>query len=96
MAPQSHVQKLIHARRALGGVKNGRLPDLMDILLESAGEHTETSLSEEELVSETIMFYLAGQETTSNALTWLMHTLSQHPDLQQVLMSVCREIRLVA
>lgn len=38
-------------------------------------------LSDEEIVDELIMFFLAGHETTSTTLTWLVVYVTQHPSV---------------
>ncbi|CAK5270068.1 unnamed protein product [Mycena citricolor] len=40
-------------------------------------------LSDEEVISQIPTFFLAGHETTSTALSWAVHALSQHPDIQE-------------
>ncbi|MFV5170635.1 cytochrome P450 [Bacillus cereus] len=40
-----------------------------------------TQLNDEELVGHTFTLYVAGHETTANALTWAIFLLSQHPDI---------------
>ena len=40
-------------------------------------------LSRSELLDEMRLFLLAGFETTSTALTWFIHLLSKHPEVQQ-------------
>ncbi|XP_031247057.1 cytochrome P450 3A25-like [Mastomys coucha] len=43
------------------------------------------ALSDLEMVAQSITFILAGYETTSNALSFIMHTLATHPDVQKKL-----------
>ncbi|GAB1290354.1 Cytochrome P450 3A25 [Apodemus speciosus] len=43
------------------------------------------ALSDLEIVAQSITFVLAGYETTSNALSFIMYTLATHPDVQKKL-----------
>ncbi|WWC98172.1 hypothetical protein V866_005063 [Kwoniella sp. B9012] len=40
-------------------------------------------LSDDEVLAQITTFMLAGNETSSTALTWILYTLSQHPDAQK-------------
>ena len=55
-------------------------PDLLSMLLSARDEETGEAMSDEQLRVEVTTFLLAGQETTSLALTWTWYLLSQHPD----------------
>ncbi|EIW54929.1 cytochrome P450 [Trametes versicolor FP-101664 SS1] len=57
--------------------------DLMSLMLKanmSANEHDR--LSEEELIAQIATFTIAAVDTTSSALSLILHLLSQHPDVQ--------------
>ena len=41
-----------------------------------------TSLTDSEVRDQVLVFLLAGHETTSTALTYTLHLLGQHPDVQ--------------
>ena len=62
--------------------KGKRKMDFLDILLLSKYEDG-SSLSEEEIRCEVRLFFVAGSETTGNAMTWLAYTLSQNQDWQE-------------
>ena len=55
-------------------------PDLLSMLLTARDDDTGEGMSDEQLRVEVTTFLLAGQETTSLALTWIWYLLSQHPD----------------
>jgi cytochrome P450 len=57
--------------------------DLLSMLLAARDEDTGEAMSDEQLRVEVTTFLLAGQETTSLALTWTWYLLSQHPDAQR-------------
>ncbi len=56
--------------------------DLLDLLL--AAEYEDGSkMSNAQLIDEILILFVAGHETTSNALTFSILLLAQHPDIQQ-------------
>ena len=58
-------------------------PDLLSMLLAARDEETGEAMTDEQLRVEVTTFLLAGQETTSLALTWTWYLLSQHPWAQR-------------
>ena len=57
--------------------------DLLSMLLAARDEETGEAMSDDQLRVEVTTFLLAGQETTSLALTWTWYLLSQYPDAQR-------------
>ena len=57
--------------------------DLLSMLLTARDEDTGEAMTDEQLRVEVTTFLLAGQETTSLALTWTWYLLSQHPSAQR-------------
>ncbi|HEU4688051.1 MAG TPA: cytochrome P450, partial [Vicinamibacterales bacterium] len=57
--------------------------DLLSMLMSARDEDTGESMTDEQLRVEATTFLLAGQETTSLALTWTWYLLSQHVDAQR-------------
>ncbi|KAJ3152755.1 hypothetical protein HDU86_005514 [Geranomyces michiganensis] len=61
--------------------------DLLDMMIDSAYNADATdamhSLSPEELVNDLGIFFVAGHDTTSNALSAALHFLALYPDLQE-------------
>ena len=53
--------------------------DLLSMLMSARDEETGEAMTDEQLRVEVTTFLLAGQETTSLALTWTWYLLSQHP-----------------
>jgi cytochrome P450 len=54
--------------------------DLLSMLLSARDEETGEGMTDNQLRVEVMTFLLAGQETTSLALTWTWYLLSQHPE----------------
>ena len=57
--------------------------DLLSMLLAARDEETGEAMTDDQLRVEVTTFLLAGQETTSLALTWTWYLLSQHADARQ-------------
>jgi cytochrome P450 len=55
--------------------------DLLSVLLEATGE-VGGGISDKQLRDEMLTLFLAGHETTANALTWTWFLLSQHPEVE--------------
>ncbi|MCA9592215.1 MAG: cytochrome P450 [Myxococcales bacterium] len=71
------IYGMIRARRGRG---LGDHDDLLDRLL-SAQDDAGTGLTEREVRDELVTLFLAGHETTAQALTWTWYLLSQHPEV---------------
>jgi cytochrome P450 len=57
--------------------------DLLSMLMDARDDETGERMTDEQLRVEVTTFLLAGQETTSLALTWTWYLLSQHPAARQ-------------
>jgi cytochrome P450 len=69
------VDHVISERRRTSG--DGA--DLLAMMMSARDEETGEAMTDEQLRVEVTTFLLAGQETTSLALTWTWYLLSQHP-----------------
>lgn len=72
------IYRMIAERRA-SGVERG---DLLSMLLHATDEEGTGGMTDEQLRDEAMTIFLAGHETTANALTWTWYLLSQHPDVE--------------
>ncbi len=71
----------------------GAHSDLLQMLMEARYEDTGEGMSDEQLIDECKILFLAGHDTSSNALAWTWYLLSQHPTiLQKVREEVSLEI----
>jgi len=80
--------KLIAERRD-GRAANG---DLLSLLVAARDEEGGDGMSDAELRDEMMTLFLAGHETTANALTWTFALLSRHPHAAR---AVRAEVRAV-
>ncbi len=54
--------------------------DLLSMLLTAQDEADGTGMTDEQIRDEALTLFLAGHETTANAMTWTWYLLSQNPD----------------
>jgi len=78
----------VYLRRTLTEVVLGRLPDggpddFLGRLIRALNGKFESEEALALAVDNAATFYLAGHETTANAITWTLFLLSEQPDLQQ-------------
>jgi cytochrome P450 len=71
------VYGLIERRRAEGATRD----DLLSMLLRA--QEAGAGMTDTQVRDEAITLFLAGHETTSNALTWTWYLLSKHPDVRR-------------
>lgn len=90
--PLPHVKRFNDAKRTLDEViykiiderrKSGEdTGDLLSMLLGAHDEESGAQMSDEQIRDECMTLFLAGYETTSNALTWTFYTLSQNAEAE--------------
>jgi cytochrome P450 len=69
------IYRLIAEHRASGEDRG----DLLSMLLLAQDDEGEGSMSDTQVRDEVLTLFLAGHETTANALTWTWHLLSENP-----------------
>jgi len=69
------IYRLIHDRRE-SGIDKG---DLLSMLLLSKDEETGQHLTDEQIRDEAMTLFVAGHETTAQAMAWSWYLLAQHP-----------------
>ena len=57
--------------------------DLLGMLMEVEDADTAERMTDRQLRDELLTLFLAGHETTANALTFTLYNLSQHPEVEQ-------------
>jgi cytochrome P450 len=83
------IYGIIEERRASGEDRG----DLLSMLLLAQDEEGDGGgMSDVQLRDEAMTIFLAGHETTANALAWTFYLLAQHPDVAQQLSRVLDEI----
>ena len=73
------IYRIINERRASGADRG----DLLSMLLLAQDEEGASgSMTDEQLRDEALTIFLAGHETTANALAWTWYLLSQNPEAE--------------
>lgn len=73
------IYRMIAARRD----DDEERDDLLSMLLRARDDEGDgTGMSDKQLRDEALTIFLAGHETTANALTWTWYLLSQHPEIE--------------
>ena len=76
------IYRMIAERRAAPGDRG----DLLSMLIDATDTEGDGSgMSDVQLRDECMTIFLAGHETTANALTWTWYLLSQHPEVEATL-----------
>ncbi len=82
------IQEIIEERKA----SKEEINDLLNMLLETRYEDTGESMSIEQLIDEIKVLFIAGHETTANALTFTLYLLGRNPEAQQRIFEEINEI----
>lgn len=77
------VRGIIQARRREPHAHD----DLLSMLLSACEEDTGRGMTDEQLRDEVMTIFVAGHETTANAMAWLLYLVSQHPEVEQQLLA---------
>lgn len=90
--PIPHARRFKRAKETLDqiiyGIINERRKtredagDLLSMLLAAQDEESGARMTDEQVRDECLTLFLAGHETTANALTWTFYLLSQHPEAE--------------
>lgn len=90
--PLPHARRYKNARETLNEIiygfirerreSNADTGDLLSMLLAAQDEETGARMSDEQVRDECLTLFLAGHETTANALVWTFYLLSQNPETE--------------
>lgn len=81
------VMRLVEQRRQSGETR----ADVLSLLL-AARDEDGSAMSDREIRDEAMTVFLAGHETTANAVTWALALLSRNPDVRERLFAEVDEI----
>jgi cytochrome P450 len=80
------IYRIIHQRRAEGG----RGEDLLSLLLRAHDEGG--GMTDRQLRDEATTLFLAGHETTANALSWTWYLLARNPEVEAKLLAEVQNV----
>ena len=72
------VRGIIQSRRRQPAAHD----DLLSMLLSATEEGTGRGMTDDQLKDEVMTIFVAGHETTANAMAWLLYLVSQHPEIE--------------
>lgn len=84
---RQNVEDIAYLRSVVDDVIDARLQgtgthsDLLDLMLNNPDPDTGKNLDRENIRDQVITFLIAGNETTSNALSFALHLLATHPEV---------------
>lgn len=73
------IYGIIEERRKSGVSKS----DLLSMLLDARDEDTGEGMDQKQLRDEIMTIFIAGNETTANAMAWILYLLSQNQDSEE-------------
>ncbi len=73
------IYGIIEKRRKSGESKS----DLLSMLLDARDEETGEGMDRKQLRDEIMTIFIAGNETTANAMAWILYLLSQNTDAEE-------------
>ncbi len=76
-----------HRRRNPGGAD-----DLLALLIQARDDQTNVFMTDRQVRDELITLFVAGHETTANALAWTLYLLALHPDADAKLQAELRGV----
>ncbi|MFO0709128.1 MAG: cytochrome P450 [Sandaracinus sp.] len=79
-------------RRILARGEHGGHEDLLQMFLEAADAETGARMDDQQLRDEVMTMFLAGHETTANALTWALYLLGKSPHVARALRDESRAV----
>ena len=95
---KKHLELAEENNRIIQGIIEDRtaskeeINDLLNMLLETRYEDTGEGMSVKQLIDEIKILFIAGHETTANALTFTLYLLAGNPDVQQKIFDEITEI----
>jgi len=81
------IYEIIHRRRASGTMSG----DLLSVLLQAQDDEG-LGMTDRQLHDEIMTLFLAGHETTANALSWTWLLLGQHPEVEEKLVEEIQRV----
>lgn len=88
----ARLDEMLHAVITTRRASGEQMDDLLSVLLAAVDEESGARMSDRQLRDEMMTLFLAGHETTANAMTWTWYLLSQHPEVEAKLRGELDEV----
>jgi cytochrome P450 len=76
------LERIVHGIIRERREHSGDHDDLLAMLLAACDEGSGRGMSDHQLRDEVMTMYIAGHETTANALAWILYLVSSHPEVE--------------
>ncbi|XP_071834353.1 cytochrome P450 3A11-like [Apostichopus japonicus] len=83
------LQLMVNAHKTNEGSNDSE--DIPEIAGEDSGKSNKTDLTDAEIIAQTLLFFLAGYDTTNIALSLAAYSLATHPEVQERLFQEIQE-----
>ncbi|MEE9372413.1 MAG: cytochrome P450 [Saprospiraceae bacterium] len=84
---QQMLMKIIEARKEA----IERPDDLLEMLLNVRYEDTGKPMTDQQVLEESLVLFVAGHETSANAMTWMHYLLDDHPEEKAIILNEIKE-----
>jgi cytochrome P450 len=78
---RERIDRVVYRMIAQRRKENEDRGDVLSLLLRAQDEDDGSVMTDQQVRDEAITLFLAGHETTANAMTWTWYLLSQHPEV---------------
>lgn len=78
---KSVVDKVVLTSIAKRRKSTQKYPDLLQMMMDATYEDSNEQMDDDLLRDEMVTMFSAGHETSANGLTWILYTLSKHPEI---------------
>ena len=85
---QSIILNVIQDRKNSGE----KFDDLLDMLLSARYEDSGEGMSDKQLLEESLILFVAGHETTANAMSWAPYLLTRHPEVVEKMRNEIKQV----
>lgn len=84
---RSELDRIVHGIIARRRQSSEQHDDLLSMFLSACDEETGLGMTDAQLRDEVMTMFVAGHETTANAMCWLLHLLAGHPEVEEQLLA---------
>jgi len=82
-AAEATLNKVIYGLITERRASPSKQHDLLSLLIQTTDEEGRPAMNDQQVRDEAMTLFLAGHETTANALAWAWYLLAQHPEVEK-------------